>query len=81
LSFTLLAIIPITPFAVMAFAMGVGILLDTFLVRSALVPALIVVFGRAGRWPRSSPAGDVPDRVSDPATDPLQRQRVHGRGT
>ena len=30
----MLAIIPITPFAVMAFAMGVGILLDTFLVRS-----------------------------------------------
>jgi RND superfamily putative drug exporter len=52
LSFVMLAIIPITPFAVMAFAMGVGILLDTFLVRSILVPALVVVFGRAGRWPR-----------------------------
>ena len=52
LSFAMLAIIPITPFAVMAFAMGVGILLDTFLVRSVLVPALVVVFGEAGRWPR-----------------------------
>jgi RND superfamily putative drug exporter len=39
----------------MAFAMGVGILLDTFLVRSMLVPALVVVFGRAGRWPRNGP--------------------------
>jgi RND superfamily putative drug exporter len=55
LSFAMLAIIPITPFAVMAFAMGVGILLDTFLVRSMLVPALVVVFGRAGRWPRNGP--------------------------
>jgi RND superfamily putative drug exporter len=53
LSFVMLAIIPITPFAVMAFAMGVGILLDTFLVRSVLVPALVVVFGRGGRWPRN----------------------------
>jgi putative drug exporter of the RND superfamily len=52
LSFTLLAIIPITPFAVMAFAMGVGILIDSFLVRSLLTPALIVLFGRAGLWPR-----------------------------
>ena len=78
LSFAMLAIIPITPFAVMAFAMGVGILLDTFLVRSMLVPALVVVFGRAGRWPRRSPADD-PEHVSDPATAPLQRQ-IQGGG-
>ncbi len=77
LSFTLLAIIPITPFAVMAFAMGVGILLDTFLVRSVLVPALVVVFGRAGRWPRSSPAAG-PEYASDAASAPLQRQ-IQGR--
>jgi RND superfamily putative drug exporter len=73
LSFAMLAIIPITPFAVMAFAMGVGILIDTFLVRSMLVPALVVIFGRAGRWPRTSP-----DLVSDPASAPLQRQ-IQGR--
>ncbi|HJU36600.1 MAG TPA: MMPL family transporter [Gaiellaceae bacterium] len=73
LSFVMLAIIPITPFAVMAFAMGVGILLDTFLVRSVLVPALVVVFGRAGRWPRHSPAAE-PEHVTDAASGPLQRQ-------
>jgi putative drug exporter of the RND superfamily len=78
LSFAMLAIIPITPFAVMAFAMGVGILLDTFLVRSMLVPALVVVFGR-GRRPRRSPDRESED-VSDPATEPLQRQ-IQGRGT
>jgi len=52
LSFTLLAIVPIEPFAVMAFAMAVGILLDTLVVRTLLVPGLIVLFGRAGLWPR-----------------------------
>jgi RND superfamily putative drug exporter len=76
LSFSMLAIIPITPFAVMAFAMGVGILLDTFLVRSVLVPALVVVFGHAGRWPRHSPGAE---HVTDPASAPLQRQ-IEGRG-
>jgi RND superfamily putative drug exporter len=70
LSFALLAIIPITPFAVMAFAMGAGILIDTFLVRSVLVPALVVVAGDAGRWPRSTPKA-----VSEDASAPLQRQR------
>jgi RND superfamily putative drug exporter len=79
LSFAMLAIIPITPFAVMAFAMGVGILLDTFLVRSVLVPALVVVFGPAGRWPRRGPAREL-QHVSDPAAAPLQRQ-TDGRGT
>jgi RND superfamily putative drug exporter len=79
LSFAMLAIIPITPFAVMAFAMGVGILLDTFLVRSVLVPALVVVFGRGGRWPRRSPDHE-PEDVSDPASAPLQRQ-TQGRRT
>ena len=69
-SFALLAIIPITPFAVMAFAMGAGILIDTFLVRSVLVPALVVVAGDAGRWPRRNPSG-----VSEDASAPLQRQR------
>jgi RND superfamily putative drug exporter len=78
LSFAMLAIIPITPFAVMAFAMGVGILVDTFLVRSMLVPALVVVFGRAGRWPRTSPAPE-PAYATDPASAPLQRQ-IQGRG-
>ena len=70
--------LPITPFAVMAFAMGVGILLDTFLVRSVLVPALVVVFGRAGRWPRKTPLSAAED-VTDPASAPLQRQ-IQGRG-
>jgi RND superfamily putative drug exporter len=78
LSFAMLAIIPITPFAVMAFAMGVGILVDTFLVRSMLVPALVVLFGRAGRWPRTSPAPE-PALVTDPASAPLRRQ-IQGRG-
>jgi RND superfamily putative drug exporter len=79
LSFAMLAIIPITPFAVMAFAMGVGILLDTFFVRSMLVPALVVLFGRAGRWPRDRPA-QGPEDVSDDASAPLQRH-IDGRGT
>jgi RND superfamily putative drug exporter len=70
LSFAMLAIIPITPFAVMAFAMGAGILIDTFLVRTVLVPALVVVVGQAGRWPRR-----IPNGVTDDASAPLQRQR------
>jgi RND superfamily putative drug exporter len=35
--------------------MAIGILLDTFLVRSLLVPALIALFGRVSWWPGRGP--------------------------
>ncbi|MDN5748902.1 MAG: MMPL family transporter [Pseudonocardia sp.] len=35
----------------MAFALTVGVLIDAFVVRSLLVPALISLFGRVGGWP------------------------------
>jgi len=50
-SFALLAIVPIQAFAEFAFAMAVGLLLDTFLARSLLVPALVSLVGPAGSWP------------------------------
>jgi uncharacterized membrane protein YdfJ with MMPL/SSD domain len=33
--------------------MAIGVLLDAIAVRSLLVPALVVLFGRLGMWPRS----------------------------
>lgn len=50
-SFGMLAIIPLSPFRELGFAMAVGILLDAFLVRSILVPCLLSLLGRWSRWP------------------------------
>lgn len=50
-SFALLAIVPLDAMRQFAFVMGVGVLIDAFLVRSVLVPSLIVLAGDAGRWP------------------------------
>ncbi|HEX6401656.1 MAG TPA: MMPL family transporter [Pseudonocardiaceae bacterium] len=50
-SFALAALIPLAPFYELAFAMGLGVLIDAFLVRSLLVPALISLVGRASGWP------------------------------
>jgi putative drug exporter of the RND superfamily len=52
-SFALLAVIPLLQFRQIAIAMAVGVLIDTIVVRSLLVPALIALFGRAGMWPRA----------------------------
>ncbi|MDQ4009976.1 MAG: MMPL family transporter [Actinomycetota bacterium] len=50
-SFAMLALIPLVPFRQLAFAMAVGVLIDAFIVRSLLVPALISLVGRASGWP------------------------------
>jgi putative drug exporter of the RND superfamily len=51
LSFALLAIIQVRAFWEFAFAMAVGILLETFVVRPLLVPALVALFGETAGWP------------------------------
>jgi RND superfamily putative drug exporter len=50
-SFAMLAIVPIDGFREFAFMMSVGVLLETFVVRPLLIPALIALFGEAGAWP------------------------------
>ncbi len=50
-SFGLLALVPIRPFRELAFAMSAGLLIDTFLVRTLLVPALILLVGERSGWP------------------------------
>jgi len=50
-SFATLALIPLSSFREFAFAMFVGVLLDTFVVRSVLIPALISTVGDRSWWP------------------------------
>ena len=50
-SFALLAIVPLRSFREFAFVMAAGVLLDTFVVRSLLVPALTSLFGEVSWWP------------------------------
>jgi hypothetical protein len=53
------------------FIIGVGLLIDTFLVRTVTVPALAVLIGRANWWPtlwgrRAIRLGDVPSPQTEP---------------
>jgi putative drug exporter of the RND superfamily len=51
LSFAALAIVPLDAFREFAFAMFVGVLVDAFVVRALLIPALVSVFGATSWWP------------------------------
>jgi RND superfamily putative drug exporter len=50
-SFGLLAVIPLEQFRQLAIMMAVGVMLDSIVVRSFLVPALVALTGRLGMWP------------------------------
>ena len=52
LSFAALALIDLRQFREFAFAMSVGVLLDAFVIRALLIPALISLFGDLSWWPR-----------------------------
>ena len=53
LSFALLAIVPVRPFRELAFTMSFGLLIDAFLVRTLLAPAVMALVGPVGDWPRT----------------------------
>jgi RND superfamily putative drug exporter len=50
-SFAMLAIVPISPFREFAVAIGIGVLIDTFVVRTLLIPSLLAALGRRSWWP------------------------------
>ena len=50
-TFAMVAVIPLATFRQIAFAMSVGLLLDTFLVRPVLTPAVLTLLGRLALWP------------------------------
>jgi RND superfamily putative drug exporter len=57
-SFAALALVNLQSFHQLAFLLFAGVLIDAFVVRSLLVPALVTVFGRTSAWPgRLRPRG------------------------
>ena len=50
-TFALVAIIPLATFCQIAFAVTVGLMIDTLIVRPALTPALLTVLGHRASWP------------------------------
>jgi RND superfamily putative drug exporter len=67
-TFSVLGVLPLVFLTQLGFAIAFGVLLDTFLVRSVLVPALTFLIGPRIWWPSSLANEDHGDR-------PAQRER------
>jgi RND superfamily putative drug exporter len=50
-SFALLALVPVLAFRELAFMLAAGVLIDSFVVRSVLVPSLLALLGGTSEWP------------------------------
>ncbi len=56
-TFSVLMVLPIWELFEIGFAVALGVLIDTFIVRSALVPAIVWLVGDRSWWPSSAAAG------------------------
>ncbi|WP_255951136.1 MMPL family transporter [Streptomyces odontomachi] len=79
-TFSIFAGLPLVTMAQMGVLVGVGVLLDTFLVRTVLVPALALDLGRWFWWPGGLFRRPADDREAAPGSDtqPSGRGRAHG---
>ena len=73
--FTVLGVLPVIVLTEIGVIVGVGVLLDTLLVRTVLVPALVTLLGARFWWPGGLPAPPV----QDPFRKPVANGRVPAR--
>jgi putative drug exporter of the RND superfamily len=66
-SFAVLAVVPLDGFREFAFMMSLGVLIETFVVRTLLIPALISVFGRTSTWPGRIRRPPEPEEAAETA--------------
>lgn len=73
-TFAALASLPLVTFTEIGFVIAFGVLLDTFLVRTVLVPALVIQLDRTVWWPSAL------SRQEPPAPQPEAERAVMTRG-
>ena len=75
-TFGALAVLPLVLLSELAFLVGFGVLLDTFVVRSLLVPAAVYLIGDKVWWPsKLAKTAPEPERELAPASAPVCARR------
>ena len=72
-TFLVLTTLPLTLLYQLGVCVAVGILLDTFIVRSLLVPGLVLMLGKWNWWPREMLQTATPDEASHDTSKVITR--------
>ncbi len=64
-TFSVLTTFPLIPLLQLGFTVMIGILIDTFVVRAILVPAIVIKLGEWNWWPSKTPRGGHSAAVAD----------------
>ena len=75
-TFSVLAVLPLVALTEIGFTIAFGILLDTFVVRSLLVPALVFELGPRAWWPSTLSKAIDRRELFDPGADRLEEERA-----
>ena len=78
-TFSALAVLPLIGLTEIGFVIAFGVLLDTFVVRSILVPALVFDIGSATWWPSRLDRGGGPPPAPPPAGEPAREREPAAR--
>jgi RND superfamily putative drug exporter len=74
-TFSTLAVLPLVFLTEIGFVVAFGVLLDTFVVRSILVPALALDLGARTWWPSALARGEAGGALPEPAAEPAEAPR------
>ncbi|MEV6105495.1 MMPL family transporter [Streptomyces sp. NPDC051940] len=77
-TFAVFGTLPMVAFAEIGFAVAVGVLIDTFIVRSMLVTALVLDIGQRVWWPNALARRPEDD---EPPAEPAEARRTEGAET
>jgi RND superfamily putative drug exporter len=77
-TFAVLGVLPLVFLTQIGFAVAVGVLIDTFIVRSTLVPALVLEIGRKIWWPSSLSHEGDPDGIRPEQEPELKDEAAAG---
>ena len=64
-TFSALMTLPLQDLLQLGFAVAVGVLIDTFITRTLIVPALVALLGRWNWWPSRNPPAGLPGPAAD----------------
>lgn len=67
--FAALGVLPLVTLGQLGLIVGLGVVVDTVVVRSVIVPAIFTVLGRRIWWPAAAPEADLAERVAAPEAD------------